>query len=126
MKKKTQVKKVKISSYERYIPEGNVLKAKIEEPVAGYGRKVAFNNRHVEQIGTGVEIENIPAGYVVSLSLAEELSIKGMVLTNNTVDSEGEIKLTLVNCGREIVNVIDGQEVAYVHLQPVSKFDWSF
>ncbi|CAE7860216.1 unnamed protein product [Symbiodinium microadriaticum] len=103
--KRSTLKKLQISlANERYHPEGQVLKAKIEEPIEGYGRKIAFNNRHAATVDTGVVVDQLPDGHVLEFSLVENLAEKGMVLTTTSFHGSGPVKLSLVNCGREIVN----------------------
>lgn len=126
LSKRSAAKKLKvILKNERYQPEGKTLKAEVEEPVAGYGRKIAFNNRHAAMVDTGVVVDKLPAGCVLRFSLVERLAEKGMVLTTTAFSGEGPIRLGLVNCGREIVNILDGETIAEVWMDKSENFDWS-
>jgi len=124
---KSEVKKIKVSfSDDRYNPEnGNMLKAKIEEPIEGYGRKIAFNNRYAAVVDTGVVVDEFPDGYILCFSLVERLAEKGMVLSTVSFSGNGPIKVSLVNCGREIVNLLDGETLVEVWLKKSEKFEWS-
>ena len=101
-----------------------MLKARVEEPVAGYGRRIAFNNRYAAVVGTGVFINEIPDGHVLRFSIVSRLAEKGMVMTTTAFTGTGEIQLAIVNCGREIVNVIDGETMAHVWLEKSEEFTW--
>lgn len=124
---KLEAKKIKVSLIDdRYMPEiGNVLKARIEEPVEGFGRKIAFNNRYAAVVDTGVVVDELPDGHILCFSLVERLSEKGMVLSTTVFSGSGPIKLSLVNCGREIVNLIDGETLVEAWLKKSEKFEWS-
>ena len=108
-----------------YQPEGRLLKAEIPEPIAGYGRRIAFNNRYSAVVGTGLVVNELPAGHVLRFSLVERLAEKGMVLTTTTFSGSGPVQVSLVNCGREIVNLLDGETLVYAWLEKAEEYDWS-
>lgn len=122
---KSTIKKIKVSlSDDRYQPEDNLIKAKVEEPIAGYGRRIAFNNRYTAVVDTGVFVNELPAGHILRFSLVSRLADKGMVMTTTAFSGTGQIQLALVNCGREIVNLLDGETLAHVWLEKSEEFTW--
>lgn len=126
MKSSSSGKVVRISlNDERYTPVGRLLKASIEELMPGYGRRIAFNNRHTASVQTGVNVVELPKDYILKVSLYKDLAEKGLVLSTNTIFDVGPISLTLVNCGREIVNLMDGDNLAYFWLEKVENYNWS-
>lgn len=107
-------------------PEGNKLKASIAATPTSHitGQKVSFTHRYSLNIDTGTNVK-IPEGYVLCFSVSSDLANKGMVATNapGRVTS-GNIFIHLLNCGREIVEIKDGDHIADFWLEEVIDSDF--
>lgn len=103
-------------------PESSILKAKI--PTSLVGDKINFPHRHLAHVDTGVSIV-APSGYRLCFSLVPELTKRGMVATNAPGGiTEGNVEVSLLNCGREIVEVKNGDPLVNVWLEKINDFDW--
>ncbi len=128
MKKSKKPQKLQIKATlknERYQPENGFLKAEVMEPIEGYGRKIAFNNRYSASVDTGLVVSELPAGHILRFALVERLAEKGMVLTTTAFSGVGPVKVSLVNCGREIVNLLDGETLVQAWLEKTEDYEWS-
>jgi dUTP pyrophosphatase len=79
-------------------------------------------------IATGVALE-IPSGWEVQIRPRSGLAIKhGIALINSpgTIDSDyrGELKILLVNLGREPVTIAPGDRVAQLVISRVERVEW--
>lgn len=102
---------------------GNELKAKIDS-VDGLPPRVLFNNRHCQKINIDSKVE-VPDGYRLCLSIKENLALKGMVLLNSPGNfTNGPVYVVLLNAGREIVEVKDGDFVADCWLEKIVNCVW--
>lgn len=104
------------------MPENGILKAKIPPSITG--PRIAFTHRHLANISTGLTVK-AEKGHQVCFALVSSLSSRGMVATNapgNVVD--GEIVVTLLNCGREIVDVKDGDPIVRVWVTQITDAEW--
>jgi dUTP pyrophosphatase len=104
-----------------YRTEGSAgadLRARLPEPLAlGRGERVA--------VPTGLRIE-LPPGYEAQVRPRSGLALdKGITCLNTpgTIDSDyrGEIKVILVNLGREEATIRDGDRIAQLIVAPVSR-----
>lgn len=103
--------------------EGNVLKAKI--PTTITGDKIAFPHRYMKDIDTGVRISEIEPGYKLCFSLTQALASKGMIVTNGPGNiTSGLIVASVLNCGREIVEIRNGDPLLNVWLEVDQNFEW--
>ncbi len=103
-------------------PEGNVLKAKIPNTITG--TKISFPHRYASLIDTGVEIIVEP-NFKLCYKLAKNLADKGMVSTTAPGNvKQGPIKVLIMNCGREIVELKHGDPLIEVWLEREYEFDW--
>jgi dUTPase len=101
-----------------------VLKAQIEAQMAGLPQKVAFNHRHTQRIKTGLSVET-PEGYKLCIGLVPALADKGIVLTNAPGNfTKGPVEAVLLNAGREIVDVNNGDPIVTCWLEKVVDFGW--
>lgn len=105
-------------------PADGVLTAKIASPAVGLPPRIAFNNRHTAKIDTGLEIE-APVGYKLCIGLVPHLAVKGMVLANVPGNfTKGKVEAVLLNAGREIVEVSNGDPIVTCWLEEVIDFEW--
>lgn len=103
-------------------PQGGVLTAKIPNTITG--TKVGFPHRHSQVIETGATVK-LEKGYRLCFKLAAALANRGMVATNAPGHfTEGKVFANLLNCGREIVEVRDGDPLMEVWVEQVQDFDW--
>lgn len=67
-----------------------------------------------------------PPGWRVCFALVPELARKGMVAVNAPGHVVGgEVRVVLLNCGREIVDLRDGDPVVTVWAEPVVEIEWA-
>lgn len=119
MPKKSAKLKIKFDGIK---PEGNILKAKIAQAIMG--TKISFPHRHLANIDTGVNVKVEP-GYKLCFALCSNLSGRGMVATNAPGNiKEGRVQVVVLNCGREIVELRDGDPLVTVWLEVDHEFDW--
>lgn len=76
-------------------------------------------------VDTGLVVSELPAGHILRFALVERLAEKGMVLTTTAFTGTGPVRVTLVNCGREIVNLLDGETLVYAWLEKIEDYEWS-
>lgn len=115
-------KKIPKIKYSGAKPQGNVLPAAVPETLTG--KKVGFPHRHSQVINTGVTV-SADKGYKVCFRLVAALANRGMVATNAPGNfTEGKVHANLLNCGREIVEVKDGDPLVEVWVEQIIDFDW--
>jgi dUTPase len=103
-------------------PDGDKLLAKI--PTTITGNKIAFTHRHMATIDTGVFV-TVENGYKLCFKLAPEFANKGMIAVNSPGDiTSGQVSITLLNCGREIVEVKNNDSIAVCWLEKTIDFTW--
>lgn len=104
-------------------PINNALVAKI--PTSITGDKIAFPHRYMKDIDTGVSIVEIESGYKLCFSLSKALSDRGMIITNGPGNlKEGSIIVTVLNCGREIVEIKNGDKLLDVWIERDLVIEW--
>ena len=79
-------------------------------------------------ISTGIKLA-IPAGYEIQVRPRSGLALKhGIIIPNapGTIDSDyrGEVKVILMNLGREDFIIKAGDRIAQMILAPVAKISW--
>ena len=79
-------------------------------------------------VATGIKLA-IPAGYEVQVRPRSGLALKhGIIIPNSpgTIDSDyrGEVKVILMNLGREDFIIKAGDRIAQMVLAPVAKISW--
>lgn len=103
-------------------PQGGILLASIPKTITG--TKVAFPHRHSATIDTGITVK-VEKGWKLCFSISPDLAAKGMIATNAPGHlTEGRVALHLLNVGREIVEVKDGDPVAVCWVEPIHDFEW--
>ena len=101
------------------VPENNILNAKLM--VSPF--RLDMPNRFTGRIGTGVEVQ-VPSTHCLCTALVPALSNKGLVMTNSGRFTSGEVCVHVLNGGREIVSVKDGDPLLEMWLEKVEKFIW--
>lgn len=95
------------------------LSAKISSPT---GSKILFQHRYSALVAANMSI--VPEqGYKVCFALVPELANRGMMALNapgNIVD--GKIEALLLNVGREIVEIKDGDPLVDVWIEATNEF----
>ena len=105
-------------------PSDNILRAQIVPAAVGLAPRIAFNHRHLVKINTGLEVE-VPEGYKLCIGLVPALAEKGMVLSNAPGNfTKGKVEAVLLNAGREIVEVNNGDPVVTCWMESIERFDW--
>jgi hypothetical protein len=99
---------------------GHVISAKI--PATLTGTKIAFPHRHLAVIETGVDVV-VPDGYRLRFALVPELWGRGMVATNTAPVVAGPVRVAVLNSGREIVEVKDGDPLVAFWLEADVDFE---
>ena len=116
-------KKLPQVKYTGVEPQNNVFKAKV--PTSLLGTKVSLPHRHLKSIESNVEVE-VEKGYKLCYSLVPSLIEKGMVCSSAPGNiKSGKVVVTVINCGREIVDIRDGDDLVNVWLEVDTEFDWS-
>jgi dUTPase len=99
-------------------PNGNIAHAKVNNGIMG--PKISFPHRFSAKIETGIAVD-VPAGYRLGFRLVPSLADRGMVATNAPGHfKSGKLSVVLLNCGREIVELKDGDPLAILWIEP----DW--
>jgi dUTPase len=129
MKGRTKMKKKQIEDvtanpiqlvYKGEDIENNIVKAKFDDPII---KKVAFNHRCSALIKTGVEF-SIDADHKLCYRLIDSLSDKGLVALNAPgYLSSGHLNVMILNVGREIVEVKDGDPIVEIWVEKKYQFD---
>jgi dUTPase len=93
-------------------------------PTTLTGNKIVFPHRHSALIDTGLEVY-LEKGYKLCFSLAPALAERGMLATNAPGNfTNGRVKVGLLNAGRDIVELKDGDPVAVCWVEQIHEFDW--
>lgn len=75
-------------------------------------------------IDTGFEVKVEP-GYRLCFSLVDSFSNRGLISTNAPGNvRSGKVLVCVLNCGREIVEVKDGDPIVEVWLEADHDFEW--
>lgn len=89
--------------------------------------KMLLNHRASAKIKTGVKID-VPKGFKLCVSALDELAEKGLVVSNSPAQvnqgCKDEVCVNVLNAGRELVEIKDGDKIANCWLEPVYRFDW--
>ncbi len=113
------VTKLKVSDpkyHPQYVGESVMLYAKLPN-----GR-LSMSHRSLVTVDCGFEMD-LPSGYRVDVTICPRLGGKGMIVPSSSLDGK-EVSVTVLNCGREIVVINDGDCFAQMTLRRVCLFDW--
>lgn len=121
MKVKIKSESGQLPAYETDGSAGMDLRASLREPVTLDPGERAL-------IPTGLFIE-LPPGYEAQIRARSGLAIKqgiGLVNGVGTIDSDyrGEIKIALINWGREPFSVSDGDRIAQMVIAKYERITW--
>jgi dUTPase len=78
-------------------------------------------HRAMQTIDCGFSME-LPPGYKAVFEAAVSLKTKGMFVVDSTF--KDRVTVTVLNAGREIVPINNGDVVAEMSVQPIYLFDW--
>lgn len=91
------------------------------------GKNILLSHRSSAKIDTGIKVA-VPKGYKLCIAARSSLAEKGLVVTNapGQIDSDyrGPIQVLVLNVGREIVEIKDGERFAQCWLEKVIKVKW--
>ncbi len=76
------------------------------------------------EIDTGVEVK-VASGYRLRFDLVPALAEQGMMLVPCEGLKEGKIKLKLLNAGRNIITIKEGDPLATPWLEKEVKLEWA-
>lgn len=115
--------KVKVSGQK---PKDNTLTAVI--PVTNNthvtGQKLSLGHRASAIIETGISVALEP-GYRLCFSLIPDLSNRGVVALNAPGHfTEGKVWVNVLNCGREIIEIKEGDPIINVWVEQIVEWDW--
>jgi dUTPase len=86
--------------------------------------KVLLNHRASYKVQTGIRIA-LPPGFKVCVAILDELAEKGLVVSNAPAQVVGEeVVVQVINVGRELVEIKDGDKIALAWVEPTYRFDW--
>jgi len=84
-----------------------------------------LNHRSTVVFDTGVNIK-LPAGFKLNGAAKREWAVRGLFVPQAFLESDGRLKLVVVNIGVENPLVLTHQmSFAQIWLEPVYYFDWS-
>jgi dUTPase len=90
------------------------IKAKLSETVR-------MPNRAIQTIDCGFSME-MPPGYKAVFEASDVLKSKGVFVVSGVY--KDRVSVTVLNSGREIIQIENGDVVAEMSVQPVFIFDW--
>ena len=106
-----------------YATEGSAgmdLRANLDSPITIYPQEIAM-------IPTGIFIE-LPGGYEAQIRPRSGLALRGITLPNSpaTIDSDyrGEIKIIIMNLGKEPFTINNGDRIAQMVVAKYEKVTW--
>lgn len=98
------------------IPQNNTLPAKLSS-------RLDMPNRYTGRISTGVEVK-IPSTHCLRVALVPEIACRGLIMTTSGRITGGEVVVDVLNAGREIVSIKDGDPLVEVWVEKLEKFIW--
>lgn len=111
-----------VLGYDGPAPVGNVLHARVKPVIQG--TKMLFSNR-VNAVVEAAGTVNVPEGFKLCFSVHDSLANKGMLALNAPGNfKSGKVFVNLLNAGREIVEVKDGDPLMVVWLEKDQDFVW--
>lgn len=93
-------------------------------PATAPATQLSMPSRYMVELDTGLDVK-VPAGYRMRFDLVRALSDQGLVLVPGEPVKEGRIKLTVLNAGRNIVNLREGDPLATPWLEREVKLEWA-
>lgn len=89
------------------------------------GAKVVLNHRNSLRVKTGLKVKP-PQGYRLAMCAHPTFAEKGLLVVNSLddVDQDGNLSVLVLNCGRELVEVKDGDKIATCWLEMIFRPDW--
>lgn len=100
------------------------LRAKLAPDDAGTSR-ISLPHRSTAVVNCGFKL-TLPAGYRAYVNIKPNLAHRGLMATSTYFEGESDVKVTLINVGREILYVEPDQVFAEMTVQPVYTFQWIF
>lgn len=98
------------------MPQNDILTAKLAS-------KLDMPNRYSGVIPTGVKVQ-VPPTYCLRVNLVPQLAQRGLIMIGSGRIIEGEVSAHVLNAGREIVSVKDGDPLVEVWVEKIEKIVW--
>lgn len=103
------------------------LHANIPDNGAGQ-KRIALNHRASAKINTKLKVA-IPRGFKIEIAAKSGWAERGLIVTNAPAqidcDFRGEMEVLLINVGREIIEINDGDRFAQCWIEPAYRIRWN-
>jgi hypothetical protein len=66
----------------------------------------------------------VQSGYCLRFDLVNELASQGLVLATSEGITEGPVKLKVINSGRNVVTLREGEPFVKARLEKITKLEW--
>jgi hypothetical protein len=88
------------------------------------GQKINLTHRLPTVIETGTSVV-VERGFKLCFALVPELANRGVIATNAPGHfTEGKVWVNILNCGREIIEIKEGDPLITVWLEPIVEWEW--
>lgn len=89
----------------------------------GLNPRVSLSHRSTAVVDCGFKL-TLPPGYRAYVQPKKNLAERGLMVASTYFERESEVKVTVINIGREILYIEPGQIFAEMTVQPVYAFRW--
>lgn len=76
------------------------------------------------EIDTELEVQ-VQSGYELKMKIVDSLASQGVILACQKEEPNETVKLTIINSGRAIVVLNEGDPLAEVKLEKIVKLEWA-
>jgi dUTPase len=115
-------------SDERFLPEekGAYYDLKAKPYTADPQVPAAINlpPRRLSVVSTGLTVE-VQEGFKLCFSVSERIAKQGGILADMGHITNGELFVTVFNCGTNIIPIKIGDVIAKCWMEPIHQFDWT-
>ncbi|MHA1948729.1 MAG: hypothetical protein ACW99G_03185 [Candidatus Thorarchaeota archaeon] len=88
---------------------------------------IVMPHRNVAKIDCGFRLE-LQSGYQAEITIKEKWAAKGLAIPGSPqifdATHKENVFFHVINCGREIINISDGEIVGQISLKPIWRFEW--
>jgi dUTPase len=99
------------------LPKDNILTVELTAD------RYDMPNRFTGDISTGFHVQ-VPSTHCLRVALVPELANRGLLMTSVGRFTQGEVKVHVINAGREIISIRNGDPLLEVWLEKLEKFTW--
>jgi dUTPase len=112
----------------KYLPVYQTEEAVYADLFVKTDSTIVIPHRNVEKIDCGFVIKMQP-GFQAEITIKQEWAARGLVIPNSPTvisnDHEGNVFFHVINCGREVMRIEDGDAVGQITMRPIPwKFNW--